>query len=106
MIRLTSGTRGADRKVPAHHLVALAFACLAYRVALGAALPVAPQTFDTTYSPPSGATITVAAGGNLQAALNSAQLGTTIVLQAGATYTGPFTLPAKTGSGWTVPFSK
>lgn len=65
-------------------------------------LPALPQAFiDTTYSPPSGATITVNAGGNLQAALNDAQLGDTIVLQAGAQFTGPFTLPNKTsGSGW------
>lgn len=69
-------------------------------VVLAATLPIAPQTFATTYSPPTGQTITVPAGGNLQTALNNAQLGDTIVLQAGATYTGPFTLPAKTGSGW------
>ncbi|MGH8318297.1 MAG: hypothetical protein ACREUL_10005 [Steroidobacteraceae bacterium] len=68
---------------------------------LGATLPTAPQTFDTTYAPPSGSTITVPAGGNLQTALNNAKLGDTIVLQAGATYRGPFTLPDKTtGSGW------
>jgi hypothetical protein len=41
------------------------------------------------------------AGDNLQAALDNAQLGDTIVLQAGATFTGPFKLPNKTmGSGW------
>ncbi|HEY6188750.1 MAG TPA: hypothetical protein VIW80_13925, partial [Pyrinomonadaceae bacterium] len=38
------------------------------------------------------------AGGNLQAALNSANPGDTIILEAGATYTGPFTLPAKPAS--------
>ena len=67
-----------------------------------ATLPSPPLTFiDTTFSPPSGNTITVNSGGNLQAALNNAQLGDTIVLQAGATFTGPFTLPNKTtGNGW------
>ena len=67
-----------------------------------AQLPTLPQTFiDTTYSPPSGNTIVVNAGGNLQTAINNAVLGDTIVLQAGATFTGPFTLPNKTsGSGW------
>ena len=44
------------------------------------------------------ATIAVPAGGNLQAALNSAQPGDVITLPAGATFTGNFTLPAKPGS--------
>jgi hypothetical protein len=70
-------------------------------VSLAATLPVPPLTFDTTYAAPTGATINVSSGGDLQAALNSAQLGGTIVLEAGATFTGPFTLPNKTsGSGW------
>ncbi|MDT5123057.1 MAG: hypothetical protein QOC96_2539, partial [Acidobacteriota bacterium] len=41
------------------------------------------------------ATLTVNAGGDLQAALNAAQPGDTILLAAGASFTGPFTLPAK-----------
>ena len=44
------------------------------------------------------ATIAVKAGGNLQAALNSAQPGDIVTLEAGATFTGNFTLPAKTGT--------
>ena len=36
--------------------------------------------------------------GDLQAAINRARPGDTIVLQAGAIYTGPFTLPVKPGS--------
>ena len=67
------------------------------------ALPALPQaTIDTTYSPPTGGTTwTVNAGDNFQTALNNAKLGDTIVLQAGATFTGNFTLPVKTtGSGW------
>lgn len=50
-----------------------------------------------------GQTINVPAGGNLQNALNSAKRGDEIVLAAGATYSGNFTLPAKSGSaanGW------
>jgi len=54
----------------------------------------------TAYSAPTGATISVPAGGDFQAALNSAQPGDQIVLAAGATYTGPFTLPVKPGTGW------
>ena len=65
-------------------------------------LPTLPQVLlDTTYAPPAGNRIPVNAGGDLQAALNAAQLGDTLVLQAGATFTGPFTLPTKpTGPGW------
>ncbi|MBI4472558.1 MAG: hypothetical protein HY646_07805, partial [Acidobacteria bacterium] len=46
-----------------------------------------------------GTTIRVSAGGSLQAALNQAQPGDEIVLDAGATFVGPFTLPNKSGSG-------
>ena len=42
-------------------------------------------------------TWTVAAGGDVQAALNAAQPGDTILLQAGATFVGNFVLPVKTG---------
>src|SRR5882724_7935492 len=60
-----------------------------------------PRAFlDTTLVPPSGQTITVPAGGDFQAALNAAQPGDVITLQAGATFTGPFTLPNKAGTGW------
>jgi hypothetical protein len=45
-------------------------------------------------------TFTVNAGGDLQAALNAAKPGDTILLQAGATFTGNFTLPAKGGSSY------
>src|SRR6476646_10538926 len=40
----------------------------------------------------------VAAGGNLQAALDSAQPGDVILLQAGATFTGNYILPVKSGA--------
>ncbi len=63
--------------------------------------PELPRTFlDTHYVPPTGNTITVPAGGNLQAALNAAQPCDVIVLQAGATFTGTYTLPNKNGSCW------
>jgi hypothetical protein len=45
-----------------------------------------------------GSFIQLGPNGDLQRAINNARPGETIVLQAGAVYTGPFTLPAKTGS--------
>jgi VCBS repeat protein len=44
------------------------------------------------------ATLTVGAGGNFQAALDAARPGDTILLQAGAVFTGSFKLPAKGGT--------
>jgi hypothetical protein len=46
------------------------------------------------------ATVYVGAGGDLQAALDAAQPGDTILLQEGAEFVGTFVLPAKTGSQW------
>jgi len=46
-------------------------------------------------TPAPGAVINVNAGGNLQTALNAAQCGDVIQLQAGATFSGSFTVPAK-----------
>ena len=63
--------------------------------------PELPRVFlDTTLVPPTGKTIAVAGGGDVQAALNVAQPGDVITLEAGATFTGSFTLPNKTGIGW------
>ena len=46
------------------------------------------------------ATITVAAGGNLQQALDAAQPGDTILLAENAEFVGNFVLPVKTGEAW------
>ena len=46
------------------------------------------------------ATHVVPAGGDLQAAINAAASGDTIILEAGATYRGPFTLTKKTGDAF------
>jgi hypothetical protein len=48
--------------------------------------------------PSEAATTLVPSGGDLQAALNAAQPGDTILLQAGATWTGSYKLPAKSGT--------
>src|SRR5262250_3095991 len=62
--------------------------------------PEAPRVYlNTDYTPPTGRTIAVAAGGDFQGALNQAQPGDVITLQAGAIFTGNFTLPNKSGSG-------
>ncbi len=47
-----------------------------------------------------GAVVIVPAGGDFQQALVAAQPGDSIVLAAGATYTGQFTLPRKSGDSW------
>ena len=46
------------------------------------------------------ATLNVPAGGDLQAALNQAQPGDEVVLEAGATYSGNFVLPVKSGTSF------
>jgi len=58
-----------------------------------------PASTPPASAPPStGSILTVNAGDDLQAAINQAQPGDTIVLQAGATFTGNFVLPAKAGA--------
>ncbi len=65
--------------------------------------PELPRVFiNTDFVPQAGKTIPVPAGGDLQAAIDQSNPGDTITLQAGATYTGNFILPAKTGNGWIV----
>lgn len=66
----------------------------------GAQNPTAPLIFTSPYQAQGGSTIVVNSGGDLQAAINAAQLGDKIVLEAGATWVGNYTLPAKSGSGW------
>ena len=69
----------------------------------GAAQPpqLPRELVDTSMPVSKGRVIKVPAGGDFQEALEEAQLGDTIVLQAGVIYRGPFTLPEKkTGAGW------
>ena len=67
-------------------------------IASSATLP--QTTVSTTFGSPTGKTITVKAGGSLQSAINAAVPGDVIVLQAGATFVGNYTLPKKSGTGW------
>jgi hypothetical protein len=70
---------------------------------LAADEPEPPRVYlDTTYAPPKGRPIEVKAGGAFQDALNQAKPGDVITLEAGATFTGNFTLPDKSGGAWIV----
>jgi len=60
-----------------------------------AELPRATVSSSMSDTPAPGAVIPVSAGGDLQAALNNAHCGDTVELQAGATFSGVFSLPAK-----------
>lgn len=57
---------------------------------------------DTKMPATTGKVISVPVGGDLQAALNSAQPGDAIELANAGTWSGTFTLPNKTGAGWIV----
>jgi hypothetical protein len=77
--------------------LAIAFLVSVATQALPAALQVYPPTVAETR-----ASIRVAAGGDLQAALDRAQPGDVIELAPGATFTGNFVLPAKSGTRYTT----
>jgi hypothetical protein len=64
--------------------------------------PALPRGYvDTAAVRPSGRTLSVTAEGDLQEAIDEANFGDEIVLQAGAQYKGPFRLRNKQhGSGW------
>src|SRR4051794_28819260 len=78
----------------------------AFALFLGIASQALPTT--TLQVPPAPAaaeapaTIRVAAGGDLQAALDRARAGDVIELAGGATFTGNFVLPAKAGQRFTI----
>lgn len=66
--------------------------------------PALPRVIlDFPFPTRTGRSIVVGPNGNLQSALNSARRGDEVVLAAGATYSGNFTLPEKNGTaadGW------
>jgi hypothetical protein len=63
-------------------------------------LPTA--TIDLAMPTLHGSVTQVHAGDDLQAAIDAAAPGDTLELEAGATFTGPFTLPNKPGEDWIV----
>jgi hypothetical protein len=76
---------------------------VAAREAAGGEGPQLPRaSVDTTEVAATGQVIHVAAGGDLQAAIDKARPGDRITLDRGATYRGPFRLPRKEGNGWIV----
>ena len=60
-----------------------------------AQLPIATVASTMADTPAPGSIITVNAGDDAQAALNTARCGDTVELQAGASFVGPFSIPAK-----------
>ena len=65
--------------------------------------PELPREYLNTAMPAvTGRSIRVPAGANLQAAIDDAQPGDELVLDAGATYVGTFVLRKKSGEGWII----
>ena len=85
-------------------IVSLAAALLVLVEAHAEALAGRPELprikVETNPVAPAGRVLSVAAGDNLQTALERARPGDVITLEAGATFVGPFTLPRKHGDGW------
>jgi hypothetical protein len=72
------------------------------QAALDPYAPIAPALFETPYNlPTGGTTFTPTGSSEFQTALNNSALGDVIVLTAGTTYSGNFTLPDKgAGTNW------
>ncbi|MBK8855953.1 MAG: T9SS type A sorting domain-containing protein [Saprospiraceae bacterium] len=74
----------------------------------GQVLPDMPQEWIETCVPETDKSITVCSSGcnflnsQLQQAIQAATPGTTIWLEQGVSYTGPFDLPEKSGDGWII----
>ncbi len=74
----------------------------------GQEIPEMPREWIETCVPQTDNTITVCSSGctysnaQLQQAIQAAIPGTTILLEQGVSYTGPYTLPEKSGEGWIV----
>src|SRR5207248_1118623 len=83
-------------------LVVLALALLVIGLAPAPSAQRPQGSVDTSLPAPTGHTIAVPAGADLQVALDRARPGDVIALEPGATYVGPFTLPRKSGDDWIV----
>jgi len=90
-------------KTPLSVCIYFTLSLIAIGTATAANYPALPQIYiQTAYNPPAGGQLfTVNTSASFQTALNTANLGDIIQLQAGITFTGPYTLPNKTsGTGW------
>ena len=68
-----------------------------------ASAPQLPRdVVDTLSTPSRGRTLSVRKGSDPQTALDAAQPGDTVSLEAGAAFRGNFILPKKPGSGWII----
>lgn len=81
---------------------ALALGCWVPLRALAQSAPEPPRNCTLSEEQPPGRIVELHAGDDLQAALQAARSGDTLVLAAGATFVGPFTLPPKRGTGYIV----
>ena len=81
---------------------------LPFSLLQGQVLPEMPQEWIETCVPQTSKTITVCSAGctysntELQKAIQDATPGTTIMLETGVSYTGPFDLPEKNGDDWII----
>ena len=75
---------------------------LVFALFVSAAVQALPATVEVSAPAEGPAAIRVAAGGDLQAALDRANAGDVIELASGATYSGNFVLPAKAGNRYTI----
>src|SRR5690349_11989549 len=92
------GARGGARVLTFALLALIAVAAVvAYAVArMGAASDAQQRGGASSQGGPR--TVTLKSGDDLQRALEEARPGDTLVLQAGAVFVGPFTLPRKAGA--------
>jgi len=95
-------TRGVPRGAAFARGVARAAALLLTlsSVSARAAAQLPMRSVDTREPAHAGHIVQLGEGADLQRALDRAEPGDTLVLQAGAIFEGPFTLPRKRGLGW------
>jgi hypothetical protein len=106
VVGVGAGTASITAAIEGHSGSATLTVASAVPATAGVALPAPPAVLlDYPMPVRTGRTIQVRAGGDLQAALQQATRGDEVVLDAGATFVGNFTLPAKPGTaadGWLV----